>query len=178
MARLQALGSNNQHNQNCDEEKVLKNRIAVLWRNEEIYWKQRSRVKWLNQGDRNSKFFHQSTLDRRRRNKILKIRDEGGQWIEEESGIISEIHTFFSTLFSSDRPAGREPTGCEAILNCLPNDVTEDMNTLLTKEVTESEVRQAVNQLGGSRAPGPDGFSGAFYQRSWKVVGTDILTMV
>ncbi|KAI9083556.1 hypothetical protein K1719_034498 [Acacia pycnantha] len=39
---------------------------------EESYWWQRSRISWLTCGDRNTKFFHTSVIQRRQRNKILR----------------------------------------------------------------------------------------------------------
>lgn len=59
---------------NWDEIKATQKRIADLWRQEELYWRQRSRLKWLNDGDRNTKFFHATTLQRRDRNRITKIK--------------------------------------------------------------------------------------------------------
>lgn len=42
----------------------------------------------------------------------------------------------------------------------------------------DKEVRRAAFELGGFKAPRPDGFSGMFYQRSWEVVGTQICFLV
>jgi hypothetical protein len=42
---------------------------------EETMWCQKSRIRWLNEGERNTKFFHRTTIGRRSHNKILKIRD-------------------------------------------------------------------------------------------------------
>lgn len=43
-----------------------------------MYWKQRSRVNWLQLGDQNTRFFHQTTLQRRQYNKILRLQDDSG----------------------------------------------------------------------------------------------------
>ena len=37
---------------------------------EELFWKQKSRNNWLKEGDRNTYFFHLSTIISRRKNKI------------------------------------------------------------------------------------------------------------
>lgn len=44
------------------EFKRLQERIDTLWKQEELYWSQRSRVKWLNGGDKNTAFFHATTI--------------------------------------------------------------------------------------------------------------------
>jgi hypothetical protein len=45
---------------------------------EEMLWLQRSRIDWLREGDRNTKFFHHKAVWRARRNKITKFRDDNG----------------------------------------------------------------------------------------------------
>lgn len=54
----------------------------------------------------------------------------------------------------------------------------DETNRRFSKELTEQEVKLAVFQLGGSKAPGPDGFPGLFYQRYWSVIGPYIIMMV
>ena len=54
---------------------------------EELKWKQKSRELCLKEGDQNSKFFHLSTLVRRRRNQIADIKLEDGSWIHSRDHI-------------------------------------------------------------------------------------------
>ncbi|XP_070675640.1 uncharacterized protein [Malus domestica] len=44
--------------------------LAVALKEEELYWKVKSRNMWLREGDKNTKFFHAQTVQRRRHNQI------------------------------------------------------------------------------------------------------------
>lgn len=39
------------------------------------------------------------------------------------------------------------------------------------------EVCEALQKMSGDKAPGPDGFTMLFFQRSWEVVKTDVLAL-
>lgn len=60
--------------------------IAKLLRQEEIMWFQRSR-KWLVDGDRNTCYYHLKTVQRRRRNKIIKLRDANWKWLKKNKDV-------------------------------------------------------------------------------------------
>ncbi|KAM1836892.1 hypothetical protein ACFX13_019061 [Malus domestica] len=53
----------------------LLGQLDSLLGREETYWSQRSRVQWLQEGDRNTKFFHLRVSNRKRKNTIKGLRD-------------------------------------------------------------------------------------------------------
>ncbi|KAB5569895.1 hypothetical protein DKX38_003688 [Salix brachista] len=56
-------------------------KARVYWdlcREEEAFYKQRSRVQWLSLGDHNTKFFHRSLMHRNSRNAINRLQDRDG----------------------------------------------------------------------------------------------------
>ncbi|KAF4357231.1 hypothetical protein F8388_017443 [Cannabis sativa] len=66
-------------------------------RREEIFWRQKSRVTWLKDGDRSTKFFMASTVTRRRRNYIQCMKNDQGESIED----MKEIAKLFIAKFAS-----------------------------------------------------------------------------
>ncbi|KAJ6901054.1 hypothetical protein NC652_026984 [Populus alba x Populus x berolinensis] len=57
-------------------ERSLASRYMQLCKDEEAYFKQRSRIQWLQLGDKNTAFFHKSLLHRQTRNRIHMLQDE------------------------------------------------------------------------------------------------------
>lgn len=57
---------------------------------EESFLKQKARVNWLNLGDDNNNFFHQSIDQKRNKNNIRHIIDENGQHLDNEEAIQDE----------------------------------------------------------------------------------------
>ncbi|XP_050386353.1 uncharacterized protein LOC126802719 [Argentina anserina] len=154
-----------------EEQREVSAALSSLWSREEKFWHQRSRVKWLQAGDSNSRFLHLSTLQRRQRNKILKIQCDSGIWLSGENKIRVEFERQFELLFttSSNREWG------DALVGVMPS-VTESLNAELIAPVTIEEVKEVTFQLGALKAPGPDGFPGLFYHKYWSIVKDVVAT--
>ena len=90
LARLngaQKALANNPSNSLLQLEKQLIEDYNLIMLQKEEYWALKSRLNWASFGDRNTSFFHVSTVVRRNRNKIRCIKDNNGEWIMEEEGV-------------------------------------------------------------------------------------------
>lgn len=52
-------------------------KLEVVFLEEEVYWRQRSRELWLRWGDRNTRWFHNHASYRKKRNTIRGLEDGG-----------------------------------------------------------------------------------------------------
>ncbi|XP_022549590.1 uncharacterized protein LOC111201644 [Brassica napus] len=140
---------------------------------EEMFWKQKSRVFWLREGDRNTKFFHALTKQRRSRNKITQLQDVNGNIVEDEEGLVAIATSYFRQIFESSNPEDIE----EALAQ-VPTTITGAMNENLTAPVTEWEVKLALFAMHPEKAPGPDEMTALFYHKLWDIVKDDLTLMV
>jgi exonuclease III len=151
------------------KEEVLRFKLCRLEEQKEMYWKQRAHAHWMRDGDRNTKYFHSVASERKKTNKIMKLRREDGVLVEEEEAMKEVATNYFSNLFTSS-PGGR----MNELLNHVDATVTEPMNEMLCKEFNSREVIDALDSIGDLKAPGPDGMHAIFYKRFWEVVGEKV----
>ncbi|CAL1361203.1 unnamed protein product [Linum trigynum] len=160
--RLEALENLIRTEDTEEEERILLEELDSLWRDEEKMWRQRSRIQWLAEGDRNTKFFHSTTVLRQHFNRIVGLKNERGTWIKRPLDLANHIKGFYQNLFS-----GRSMDFDGHLLQGFPQLVSQEMNDILCRPVTNGEIKQAVFSLGPHKSPGPDGFSGQFYRNYW-----------
>lgn len=170
--RIFAL-SNGSNSPPIGEIQKLKWQLQQFWDKEEMFWRQKSRINWLQHGDKNRKFFHASVMQRRARNWISGIEKADGIWTTEPLEIHSELCHFFSGLFEANPTIQKQET-VEAIPNC----VSDAMNRSLTRPVTDLEIHEALMMMGPTKAPGIDGMTALFYQSHWDIVGHDVCATI
>ena len=151
----------------------LRKEINYLLDREEIMWRQRKKVQWMNSGDHNSKYFHSKASDQRKENTIYGILDENGNWCDSTESIADVDVSYFENLYTTSHPSR-----ISKLTRAIPTRVTPKMNQSLIKQFTKEEVETALKQMHPTKAPGPDGMSAIFFQKYWDVIGTDVTSMV
>jgi hypothetical protein len=153
--------------------KLHMTQISIREKQKEILWRQKSRVLWLREGERNSKFFHNSMIQRRHQNKITSLRDNQGNKVNNHQDIQSELMQYYSSLMQE--PQQHRNEAIKKITQHIPKILNEDHNEALMRQITMEEVEQAIWEIPKGKSPGPDGFTVDFYQACWPVIKNESL---
>jgi hypothetical protein len=159
-------------NTNIQEEHVMRYHLDKLEGQKNTYWKQRAHVEWLKNGDRNTRFFHACATQRRRSNRINRLKREDGTWVED-SDLQSYIAQQYKELFQTQ--GGHR---LQEVIDRVQCRVTPSMNETLLSEYTEEEVLSALNGIEDLKAPRPDGMPAIFFKKLWDAVGTKVQSKV
>jgi hypothetical protein len=142
------------------EEEQLIADLEVCREQEEILWRQKSRVQWLKEGERNTKFFHRAMTHRRYINRITQLEDDQGIPIRDHDQIAEELNSFYKDLLTETNMNREE--AIQKITKHIPKLITSEQNRALIRPITQSEVDSAVKEMPPGKAPGPDGFTTDF----------------
>lgn len=100
---------------------------------------QRARINWLQNGVRNTSYFHKVATGHRSKNKIIVLEYGNGGWVTDSSGISKIAVEYFAKLFTAS-----EEGDDERIFGLVQQCVTLDMNVDLLKPFTTTDIDNAV----------------------------------
>jgi hypothetical protein len=152
-----------------DREEVLKHKLLKLEEQKNIYWRQRAKVHWLKDGDRNTHFFHKYASERRKSSRSNRLVEDGGRLVEREEEMLETVANYYKNLFTAHAD-GR----VEELLHCVHPKVSNAMSDVLLNPFTEEEVKSALEAIGDLKSPGADGMTSLFYKKHWDIVGKDV----
>ncbi|XP_026443907.1 uncharacterized protein LOC113344070 [Papaver somniferum] len=129
----------------------------------------KSRISWLEEGDQNTRFFHNSIRLRRGQNTISELKISSNSTLTVQEDIRDFIIDHYKEKFNGgnvninpslfDYPHASISTSESASMDVVPS--LED-------------IKEAVFDLGADSAPGPDGFPGSFYRHCWNIISEDL----
>ncbi|GJY13404.1 hypothetical protein Tco_0382713 [Tanacetum coccineum] len=119
---------------------------------------QKAKIRWVIEGDENSKFFHRIINKIRSRLAIRGVLVKG-DWIIKPSKVKNEFLKHFTNRFAE--PATQSLT----FESPFPKRLSSYQNKELERLVSYDEIKRAVWDCGTNKSPGPDGFTFEFYRR-------------
>ncbi|WKA03651.1 hypothetical protein VitviT2T_021750 [Vitis vinifera] len=148
---------------------VRKGELEEIIMREEIHWRQKAKVKWVKDGDCNSKLFHKVANGRRNMNFIKFLENESGLVLDNFDSITKEILHYFKKLYLSHPGESWRVEGIDW------SPISEKSASKLDSPFFEVEIYNAIFQLDRNKAPGPDGFTIAVFQDCWDVIKDDLV---
>ncbi|VVA41059.1 PREDICTED: reverse mRNAase, partial [Prunus dulcis] len=109
-----------------------------------------------------------TTVVRRRRNKIVGLKDDNGNWVTDKEGLKNITINYFQKLFSDDMTC----TGTSTLPNFFLVTDQSFLDNLLVL-VSNSEIKTSMFTIGPYKASGPDGFAACLYQQCWEICGAE-----
>lgn len=136
----------------------------LLLKMEEDFWQQKAAMRWIAEGDKNTKFYQSWVKQKRVRLRIHKIH---ANWREltDDVEIKSLAVDFFNNL-----PAPDDLTFAEMHPTLIQPMPPSAQLMAISDLPDANEVKRAVFEISGDSTPGPDGFSATFYHFCWCIV--------
>ncbi|KAJ0570205.1 putative RNA-directed DNA polymerase [Helianthus annuus] len=129
---------------------------------------QKARVRWAVDGDENTRYFHGVINANVSCNRINGLKIDGA-WVTDPTLVKDYVYGYFANKYS-------EPMPIRPVLVC-PNlaSLTSLEAESLIVPFTCEEVRKAVWDCAGDRAPGPDGINFRFLKKCWELFQVDFM---
>ncbi|XP_026458587.1 uncharacterized protein LOC113359115 [Papaver somniferum] len=123
--QLKQLQQNIQHTQNNDQVLEVEKQIEHWQHIQNEFWGQKSRDQYYMEMDRNTKFHHTNANRRRSRIHIAALKDSSGNWCTTRVELENLLVTHYSDIHTTSNPERNED-----ILNCIPQEISEEDNQM------------------------------------------------
>ncbi|XP_066360901.1 uncharacterized protein [Miscanthus floridulus] len=145
---------------------ILDDRLVSLLRMQKAYWKQRSKVAWVREGDAGTKLFHAHATVRHRRNTIASLLDDNNIPITEHNQKAELIWDAFKQRLGISEFMGMDFDLEDLLTFHLDLSTLED-------DFGAKEINSIILELLTDKSPGPDGFNNEFIKKCWSFIAQD-----
>ena len=119
-----------------------------ILKQEGLLWYQQSREDWIVSRDRNTKFYHASTLVRKSRNIIRALRSTMGDWITDQNQLEQMAHEFYKNIFQEE-VLSRPENNPGGNFQCI----SQEQFQKLKQPFTPDEIKRATFDMAPFKAP-------------------------
>lgn len=143
---------------------------------EEIFFRQKSRINWLREGDLNTTYFHRICQTRASYNAIRAFLSSSGTWITNPQEMMSLAVNHFQSVLGHQTSLLYTPA--HWIQELTSFSLPQHLVPLMLSIPTEEEIKSVLFKLNPNKAPGPDGLTSAFFKASWDTTGSEVVSAI
>jgi hypothetical protein len=134
----------------------------------------RSRIKWIDEGEKNTKYFLRLEKQRASVNTITTIQTNT-EISDNYKVILGKIQEFYSNLYKKTPNAPSGSIHNDFLANEEFPSLSDEEQTICDKDISVDELTEAVKKLNDNSAPGSDGITTAFYKHFWDKLKNPLL---
>ena len=127
----------------------------------------RSRARWVDEGERNTKYFLNLESRNKSNNVIRKLKRSDGFDTCKSSEILSELRKFYKCLYSSENC---DPSLIFNHIACN-NTLSFDDAARCDGKLNLHDCKDALVAFKNGKSPASDGLSAEFYKHFWQIIG-------
>lgn len=150
---------------NLNKKRTLERQLSDLYDRRAKGAQIRSRAKWINEGEKNTKFFLGLEKKHQTQNTIYELKDKNNETLTTDDDILGEMCCFYEELYRSKNISSSE------IENYLQNSnimrLSENVKNTCDQFPNLEECRDTVMNMKHNKSPGLDGLPVEFYLCFW-----------
>lgn len=139
---------------------------------EEAYFRQRSRINWLKEGDFNTSYFHRVAVARAALNTIRSFHLPSGALLSDlEEMALHDVAHFKSILAPDVLPFSL--VSITWFQELLSYRCSSEASQVLALIPDAAAITRTVMKLNPNKSPGPDGLTSGFFKGAWSILGQE-----
>lgn len=127
------------------------------------------------ENERTNLFHIVKHIKEQQRRYISKISQPDGSVVRTSGQIIREFENHYTSIFGSDSSSIPDT---QSLLVTRQKNLKEADNNLLNANISEDEVRKAINSTAKGKSPGCDGIPYEFYKIFWNCIKDEFLEVI
>ena len=135
----------------------------------------RSRVKWWEEGEKSTRYFHNLEKTRGKDKVWHRIKNKHGDLVFDPYEIQKCQVDFYKELYTANSAMNEDSK--TDILKHLDKVLDERSKGKLDEDISMAEVIHALKKQKNNKSPGPDGIPVEFYKMYWHTVGEELLNV-
>ena len=156
----------------CHRLDVLKRHIDDIHTDKAKAAAFRARAVWLGEGQSNTKYFFALEKANYKSKTAVGLYDKKGNIIYDQKLILEMKRQFYEELYTSD------PTVRFSLENSTDVVINEVQCTRLDRDISKSELLEALKLMKNDKAPGCDGITVNFYKKFWAILEDSYYNMI